>query len=317
MISVIVPVYKVEKYLKRCVASIQDQTYKNLEIILIDDGSPDECGKMCDEFAEKDTRIKVVHQKNGGLAKARNKGLEIAKGEYITFVDSDDMLEAQMMEMLLLMIKEDADIDISICGHRIVYEDKERVSPKDEECKDNVILNQQELWEEIFGQLNNAVWNKMYKRSVIGELRFPEGIIHGEDLIFNLNYLRKCNKGIINQTVGYNYLKRQNSITSSMFSKNKLYEIEAKDIALKIVEEYMPEQLENARKYCFRARMNVLRSIYKAKKNKVYFQEVSSYLRYVKENYSVVKSLLKSKEKIEFWLLIRFKPFYKIIISKM
>ena len=101
LISVIVPIYNVEKYLARCVDSIVNQTYKNLEIILVDDGSPDRCPQMCDDYAEKDSRIKVVHKKNGGLSDARNAGMAVATGEYISFIDSDDWIETSMFELLL------------------------------------------------------------------------------------------------------------------------------------------------------------------------------------------------------------------------
>ena len=110
MISVIVPIYKVEKYLRKCVNSIINQTYKDLEIILVDDGSPDNCGQICDEYAEQDSRIIVVHQKNAGLSAARNAGLEKISGEYVAFVDSDDTIEPQMYETLLAMIKNGQEI---------------------------------------------------------------------------------------------------------------------------------------------------------------------------------------------------------------
>lgn len=111
LVSVIVPVYKVEKYLHRCIDSIINQTYKNLEIILVDDGSPDNCGKICDEYAEKDNRIKVIHKSNGGLSSARNAGLDVANGDYVYFVDSDDYIDTKLVEdNLNLAIEHDADM---------------------------------------------------------------------------------------------------------------------------------------------------------------------------------------------------------------
>lgn len=317
MISVIVPVYRVEKYLCKCVKSIQSQTYTDLEIILVDDGSPDNCGKICDELASEDKRIKVIHQKNGGQAKARNAGLDIAKGKYITFVDSDDTIEPQMIEILLVMLKKNVNADISICGYRSVYEGKSIEFTGDVQLMGDVALSKQKLWQEVFGKLNNAVWNKMYDATLIGSLRFPEGIIHGEDLIFNLEYLKKCQGGVINQTPLYNYLQRKGSVTGSEFTANNIYEIKSKDIALKIVEKYAPDQLLTAKKYCFRARMNVLRAIYKSGKEKTYAQDVTSCMKYVKESYLSVKSVLKMKEKIEYWLFVWNRPAYKMIISKM
>ena len=122
LISIIVPVYKVEKYLDKCINSIVSQTYKNLEVILVDDGSPDSCGKMCDEWTKKDTRIKVIHKENGGLSDARNFGLDCAKGKYIQFVDSDDYIEKDMIEFLYKNLKEN-NADISICSNYMVDEE--------------------------------------------------------------------------------------------------------------------------------------------------------------------------------------------------
>ena len=115
LLSVIVPVYKVEPYLRRCVDSIRNQTYKNLQIILVDDGSPDRCGEICDEYAEMDARIIAVHQKNGGASAARNKGLQHADGDYVAFVDSDDWIAPMMYETLAGMIEKN-DLDMARCG---------------------------------------------------------------------------------------------------------------------------------------------------------------------------------------------------------
>ena len=115
LISVIIPIYNVEQYLDRCIDSVKKQTYTNLEIILVDDGSPDNCGKMCDEYAEDDKRIKVIHKENGGLSDARNAGIEIATGEYITFIDSDDYVSLDYVEYMYKLLK-DAGAKLSICG---------------------------------------------------------------------------------------------------------------------------------------------------------------------------------------------------------
>ena len=122
MISVIVPIYNVEKYVNKCVGSIVNQTYTNLEIILVDDGSPDRCPEICDEWAKKDSRIKVIHKKNGGLSDARNAGMKIASGDYIAFVDSDDWIAPEMYERLLMAIKND-NSDIAACAVKMVWED--------------------------------------------------------------------------------------------------------------------------------------------------------------------------------------------------
>ena len=150
MISVIVPVYKVEKYLRKCVESIQNQTYKDLEIILVDDGSPDNSGKICDELREQDNRILVIHQQNVGLAGARNAGLAQCQGEFVAFVDSDDTIEPNMYQIMLETM--DDKCDLVICGYRVVKEGQSLGIQK------NFIpqrLTEDELWDEVFGRLNN------------------------------------------------------------------------------------------------------------------------------------------------------------------
>ncbi len=313
MISVIVPIYNSEKYLKKCVNSILSQTYKDLEIILVNDGSTDNTPRICDEFAKKDNRVKVIHQENGGQATARNTGLDAAKGEYIAFVDSDDYLEQDTYELLLSML-ESNNCDISMCGHKEVMENENSIGANDF-CDE--ILDTKALWQEVFGRLNNAVWNKLYLKELIDELRFPIGMIHGEDLIFNLNYLKRCKNGVINRSEKYYYVQRVGSVTKSGFSEKKFTEIDSKDLALRIVKEHHPAQLENAQKYCFRARMNVLRAIFKAELDREYSKEVNTFKEYVNSNYINVKNSISFKEKIEFVLFNNFKFLYRILSKRI
>ena len=121
LVTIVVPVYKVEKYIDKCINSILSQTYKNLEIILVDDGSPDDCGKICDRYAKLDTRINVIHKENGGLSDARNAGNDVAKGKFISFIDSDDYIEPEYIEILYKAIKKD-ETDIAISSHKVIYE---------------------------------------------------------------------------------------------------------------------------------------------------------------------------------------------------
>lgn len=311
MISVIVPVYKVEKYLEKCVNSILCQSYSDLEIILVDDGSPDNCGKICDELALKDKRIRVIHQKNKGLAAARNAGLVIAHGKYVAFVDSDDTIESGAYLMLHNMI-ETYDADIAICECRKVTEN-ELLKQVEYSNYEDELLDNNKLWELVFGQLNNSSCNKLYKRGFIGDLQFPENVVHGEDLLFNIEYLAKCNIGVYNEAPVYNYLSRNNSITRSSFNENVFFEIVAKDKAKELVKKYMPIQLKNAELFCFRARMNVLRSIYAADKELIYQNKTDEIKKYIKQQYRNVKSSLKKKEKIEYELFFSLPSLYRRI----
>ena len=161
LISIIVPVYKVEKYLVRCIKSIQNQTYTNIEIILVDDGSPDRCGIICDEIAREDSRIKVLHKENGGLSDARNKGIAIAQGEYVGFVDSDDYIEPDMYEHLLGVI-EKYNVKLAICSLWCEDENGNSAIPELIDPIDDVCLNAEALYPQIeqeFGWFFVVAWN--------------------------------------------------------------------------------------------------------------------------------------------------------------
>ena len=164
LISVIIPVYKVEKYLDRCLESIVNQTYKNLEIILIDDGSPDNCPAICDEYAQKDSRIKVIHKANGGVSSARNKGIDVATGDYIGFVDSDDWIEPDMYETLIKNA-EQYNSDISRCSYVI----SESMSGQTSKSQDNGTIFLEDSIEmrrnQICSNCNANVWSGIYKKS--------------------------------------------------------------------------------------------------------------------------------------------------------
>lgn len=313
MISVVVPVYNVEKYLNKCVRSILKQTYSDLEIILVNDGSTDSSGRICDEFATEDRRVKVIHKKNGGQSSARNAALSLAKGDYIGFVDSDDTIHPSFFEHLYNMLSRE-DSDIVMCGCEIVYDGKQSISIT---ASVPVVRNLDcsELWYEVFVNLNNAVWNKLYKRTLLVGMQFPEGMIHGEDLLFNLDYLKRCNRGKISNAKYYSYLKREGSITQQAFSPKKFLEIESKDIAKNIIQKEHPELLDVANLFCFRARMNVLRSIYKTKRQNEYPQKVHDCTQYVVTNYTQVCGNLRVKEKCEYMLFMYLLSVYRLLIK--
>ncbi len=313
LISVIVPVYNVEKYLKKCVESIQNQTYKNLEIILVDDGSPDNCPQICDKLAEMDDRIWTVHRVNGGQSAARNSGLSVAKGEWIAFVDSDDYIDNDMYEKLYQAVEDDQ-ADLAVCGARIVNEVGDLLSP----CKGDGEVKcyvGNEGYEQLIPTLNNSAWNKLFKKELIGELLFPVGCVHGEDFIFLLEYLRNVKKIVIVDKEKYNYVQRQGSITNSGFSKRKLDEICSKDRIFEIISEYYPKFTEIARKWKFTARMNVIRSLTLAKVKKEWKDEYKSCLLYLKANYKSVKQQLSNKETLEYILQRYMRSIYPFVIK--
>lgn len=206
LISVIVAVYNIEKYIARCVESIINQSYRELEIILVDDGSTDTSGKICDAYAEKDERIRVIHRENGGPGTARNSGLDLAEGEYITFVDGDDWIERNMYETLIqLSVQYSA--DVVACRYRCIYNDYQIDASTGfltvfDEPFEMLI---QCLKEDENFLIQQAVWNKLWKRQVLVNERFPEGKWCGEDAILTMKALAKVKRGVYLDQALYNY----------------------------------------------------------------------------------------------------------------
>lgn len=213
MISVIVPVYHVEKYLKTCVESIQNQTYNDLEIILVDDGSKDACSAMCDSFAEQDVRIRVLHKENGGLSDARNAGLEIASGDYISFVDADDFIHPKMYEMMAACLERNPDLDVVVCRYDKVGEDAEEFGLK-QVTKECYVLEHDALIRAMFSddyEMFVVVWNKLYRKKVWDTLRFPVGKLR-EDEFVSYQYLYSLKRVFVMYDRFYCYRQRRGSI---------------------------------------------------------------------------------------------------------
>lgn len=226
LVTVIVPVYKVEPYLRRCLDSIVNQTYKNLEIILIDDGSPDNCGVICDEYAENDKRIKVIHKENGGLSSARNVGLDVFKGEYVTFVDSDDVVSLDMIEYLYDLLS-DNNAEISVCLHEIVRDNHRWISFKNvnnqtvtpKECIKKLLYND---------GVDTSAWAKLYKASLFNNVRYPQGKLF-EDIATTYKLFFNANRIALGNEAKYSYILRNSSIVGSSFNEKKLDLLEMTD----------------------------------------------------------------------------------------
>lgn len=209
LISVIVPVYKVENYLRRCIESIQAQTYRNLEIILVDDGSPDNCGAICDEYASGDERIHVIHKANGGLSDARNTGINVARGEYLGFIDSDDFIANDMYELLYQRIIEE-NADISICD-AAVTNDGEKATFTDSEAKD-IFEGEDILLAMIYrNRFTVNTWNKLYRRELFQNIRFPKGMLY-EDLATTYKLMMQAKCVVYSHSKKYAYVQRNGSI---------------------------------------------------------------------------------------------------------
>lgn len=237
-ISVIVPVYKVEAYLDRCVLSIANQSYKNLEIILVDDGSPDNCPALCDAWSERDSRIKVVHKQNGGLSDARNAGMAIATGEFMGFVDSDDWIAPDMYQHLYDLLETDGS-DIAACGVEMVWEDgtPSRMLTKAGCC----VLNQEDAMLAIIEEswLKQPVWYKLYKTALIRDIPFPVGKYH-EDVFWSYQAVARAQRVSVSDKIGYYYFQRSGSIMGESYSLKRLDAVEAKALRMAFIHEQFP-----------------------------------------------------------------------------
>lgn len=258
MISVILPVYKVEEYLDRCIESILCQSYKNFELIIVDDESPDRCPAMCDEWAKKDSRIIVIHQTNQGVSAARNTGIRRAKGEYFTFIDSDDWITDTMLEDLLELIKK-YDADISICNFVRTYGEKSL--DYNDDIKEAVYL-QKEFMKIILKIGSNRIihypWGKLYSRKVIDKKNhYPVGMLN-EDVEGMFKAVIASSKIAETTKVGYYYFENQDSISRRKFGENFLCLHKVWRRILKISEKYAPEYYDYVKYNLIRIDFTVL-----------------------------------------------------------
>ena len=218
LISIVVPIWNVELYLKKCVDSLINQTYKKIEILLVDDGSPDNCSQICDEYAKIDNRIKVYHKKNGGLSDARNYGIIHCKGKYISFVDSDDYVESTYIEKLYKALTE-TNSDISMCFHYVEYPNKTLVR----NGKKQITFDSHEaLFDLLYSKnIDTSSWAKLYRRELFKDIRFPVGKLF-EDTATTYKLLDASKKIVSINDCLYHYVIRKNSITTGKFNMKKL-----------------------------------------------------------------------------------------------
>lgn len=237
-ISVVLPIYNVEKYLETCVKAMTGQTYQNLEIILVDDGSPDGCPALCDELAKTDERIRVLHKENGGLSDARNAGTKIATGEYITFVDSDDVVTDTYVEYLYSLI-EKYGCDMSLCTHTVVFEDGKKIPYGDgtDEMLDAKECLRRMLYHDV---IDTSAWAKLYRTDMAREILYPKGKLF-EDIGTTYRFFLASGKIACGYQSQYFYMQRQNSIVSGKFNPHKLDLLEMTDKMAEDVEKVYPD----------------------------------------------------------------------------
>ena len=312
VVSIIVPVYNVEKYLDRCVESIVNQTYKNLEIILVDDGSPDNCPAMCDEWAKKDNRIKVIHKENGGLSDARNFGIEVFTGDYILFVDSDDYIDLTMVEKMVCRIEND-NTDMCVCTFATFKDGEE---PNRNYNKQNEIITAEEALFRLTQKEYNVYFViaccKLIKREVISDLRFVKGKIHEDEFMCH-HLIGNCKTISCIYEPLYFYYTRQGSITKSKITISKLAVIEAMKDRIDYITINFPKLLPNVKalalntfigQYCISRRNGADKEILKAFRN--------NFLKLYKEN-KPMKMPISKLLCIKFFVFRYFKNSYYIL----
>lgn len=295
LISIIVPVYNAERYLMKCIESIINQSYKNLEIILVNDGSTDKSKIICERYAEKDERIVIINQENSGQASARNVALSIAQGEYIGFVDADDWIEEEMYEVMLASMR-NTNADIATCGRFVVNAntfEKSKVF-----CNEEInILDSKEairrflLWEGIDG----ASCDKLFRKTVIDGLRYPTGYIC-EDLTFVYGAIKRSKNVCMTGIPFYNYLQTENSTSRSSYNKRSkglaIYPIEIRDDVMSIY----PELKEEAYAYYLKSIFALLKMYYEEKRMKpapVQFRLNDFNNKYIDKNTKIKMFLMK------------------------
>lgn len=276
LISIIVPVYKVEHYLSRCVESIINQTYRNFELILVDDGSPDNCGKICDEYAEKYDFIRVIHQKNQGLSAARNNAVPSSRGQYITFIDSDDFVTNDYLEYLLSLLNK-YNTQISVGGRVYQYDNKPVSAPK-EETKSGFCSVEDALITMNYGmKFSVYAWGKLYKRELVEANPYPVGKLY-EDIATTYRIVGDSTGVAYGNKEIYYWLQRSNSIMHSGFNDRQFDGIEAAQQQLEYIEKYYPNAIPAA-KYRYTAKAVELAGVlFSSGGNRDTFRKLKKYM---------------------------------------
>lgn len=283
LISVIVPVYNVEPYIRQCLDSIISQTYQNLEIILIDDGSPDNCGAICDAYARSDKRIKVLHKENGGVADARNEGLAISTGKYIGWVDPDDWIEADMFEYLLSNAERYSS-EITVCSRVEQYPQRTRIKTWDEQQ----LLNTEQALQQLLinNQMGSYLWDKLWKWELYGGIEFPKGRTF-EDISIMHKLFVKADRVLCLPEIKYHYRQRNDSIVGAQKLKSRINRFIADKQRYDDLLADWPQFTHLLEVQCMEAAVNVWNSYYDSTKHqrKAFAATLQSISEFSKEHY--------------------------------
>lgn len=300
MISVIVPVYKVEKYIDKCVNSILNQTYKNFELILIDDGSPDKCPLICDNYAKDDERVKVLHKKNGGLSDARNFGLDYACGEYVTFIDSDDIVAPEYLETLIYLL-EKYNSDIAVTGIAVFSD--ELPTKKEKKNKEYIYTGEEALIKMLYQDtLDTSACAILLPINIAKQFLFPVGKNH-EDEFTTYKYYSNVRKVAVTTREQYFYLQRNGSIMH-VFGKSSMDELEAADNLVAFCKKNYPHIVKAAESKKFSDYCQVLLSNSKLKsENPDMYKKIIKYLL-SKRKQIIFDNMARKKNRIAAFLLL-------------
>lgn len=260
LISVIVPVYNSQQYLERCVQSIEDQTYGNLEIILVDDGSSDNSSAICDSLAKKDHRIRVIHKENGGASDARNAGVSAAEGEYITFVDCDDWIHEEMISILANALEKNT-VNLAMCGYQVVNYEKFGSEGITSASSQKIYTGKQMLEQILYQKLSNSSWAILLSRELALKIPFPKGQVYGEDLATIYQYFGNVQNAVYIPNKLYFYRNNPYGVTHQLFNIKRLDLIDTVNEILGFVEKNAPELLPAANARKFSAYAQVLQQI--------------------------------------------------------
>lgn len=316
LISVIIPVYNASMFLVKCLDSVINQTFRDLQIILIDDGSSDKSGDICEQYSKRDSRIVFVHQKNQGLSKARNVGLSLARGDYITFIDSDDYIELDTYSTVAEAIEKNQYPDLVFFREKSVNTKGKTVYVQGDTPTGEIIKKDRSFAENrIIGELVNGVCDKVFKAELIRGLSFECGKMYGEDFKFNLEMLKKVETVVYVDQIKYNYVMHSDSITHKAFNPNSFDQVYFKDYVVKMVEKNFPEYIKICEKRAFLARLRMCRPIFYENLEKRYREQLRIYNEYMLANYSLVKREMQFREKTEYILYMYFKPLYRVFLA--
>ena len=303
LVSIIVPIYNVAPYIEKCVTSLLTQTHTELEIILVDDGSPDDCPSICDAFAAKDSRVCVIHQKNGALSAARNTGIEAATGDYLAFVDGDDFVSPDYIEVMLNACLEH-NVKMAACGYWEYYSEERNTAVAVDET---VVLYAEEAIRDIFTMKNRVqvmAWNKLYARELFEntEIRYPVGRIH-EDVFTTYRFCAAAEKLVCVNKPCYYYVQRAGSIISHNFSPKRLQLLDAVNSIQPFVERHAPVYDEAYKYYVFLNDLTVINAMADSRYHDA--QLFNKMRKHIRECWADLKNnpYLNTKNKLTVFLL--------------